>query len=416
MCTPTPKPPAYVPFRDSVYNDGTIAEEVPNTSVLTIVDLYRGTGTAPSMVIDTKGNLVGSLDLSGDDVSNVVASPFPSSGDPAKSFSLVDRGEFTSTQIADGRAWYVANNADPSQIDVALPDHCRSAMACDSSGFPVDHTGPRSARNEDRHPLRYTYEVDGSLAGASGDYTCAYEMSDEDSTCRVTNQNDHFRFIGPWVFTPAASSRVRVDDAEFMYFGWWARQTNTDGSWDYRTFHGPTETGADGNRSTGGEMSQLSGSATYQGPAVGHYSFYQPLTAQSEYGEFNATATLTADFEEDEVHGFIDDFDVHSDWHLTLKHGDIETGDNDAATTGNDGTVTDNPGGVSWRIDGEADAAPDTGSWEAAFYSDLPSAEQQRTSTDGEEDAVPTGMAGTFEAAYHNVGRIIGAFGARKQP
>ena len=70
-------------------------------------------------------------------------------------------------------------------------------------------------------------------------------------------------------------------------------------------------------------MSRLSGSATYQGPAVGHYSFYQPLTAQSEYGEFNATATLTADFEEDEVHGFIDAFDVHSDWHLTLKHGAI---------------------------------------------------------------------------------------------
>ena len=77
--------------------------------------------------------------------------------------------------------------------------------------------------------------------------------------------------------------------------------------------------------------------------------------------------------------------------------------------------MSDNPGGVSWRIDGEADAALDTGSWEAAFYSDLPSADRQRTSTD-EEDAVPTGMAGTFEAAYHNVGRIIGAFGAHKQP
>ena len=31
-------------------------------------------------------------------------------------------------------------------------------------------------------------------------------------------------------------------------------------------------------------------------------------------------------------------------------------------------------------------------------------------------EAVPTGIAGTFEAKYHNVGRIIGAFGAHKQP
>ena len=313
--------PEHVPFRDSVYNDGTSATEVPNTSALTIVDLYRGTGAVPSMVVDSEGDVVGSLDLSGDDVSNVVSSPFPRSGDPAESFSLVDRG-FTPDEIAAGRMWYVAeNDNDPDTSPGTPPAHC--GTECTSSGVPVGYTGPRSGRNLDRYPLRYTYEQGGSLSGASGTYTCAYEMLDADSTCRVTNQNDHFRFVGDWVFTPGASARVRVDDAEFMYFGWWARQTNTDGSWDYRTFHGPTGTEEDGNRSTVDEMSQLSGSATYQGPAVGHYSFYQPLTAQSEYGEFNATATLTADFEEDEVHGFVDDFDVHSDWHLTLKHGDI---------------------------------------------------------------------------------------------
>ena len=71
-------------------------------------------------------------------------------------------------------------------------------------------------------------------------------------------------------------------------------------------------------------MSQLTGSADYAGPAIGRYSFYQPLTGQSDYGEFTATATLTADFVQDELHGTVDDFDSHPDWTLTLKHGDYQ--------------------------------------------------------------------------------------------
>ena len=57
--------------------------------------------------------------------------------------------------------------------------------------------------------------------------------------------------------------------------------------------------------------------------------------------------------------------------------------------------------------------APDSGTWEAAFHSNLSAA--QRTSTVG-EDAVPTGTAGTGEAAYHDIGAITGAFGAHEQP
>ena len=227
-----------------------------------------------------------------------------------------------------------------------------------------------------------------------------------ETDCRVTNQNNHFRFHGPWVFTPLrTTSAVRVVDKEFMYFGWWARQDNSTGEWTFRTFHGPS--GAVGNRSTADEISNLSGTATYRGPAVGQYSFYQPLTAQSDYGEFSATATLRANFDNNMVDGTIDQFDQHPDWTLTLKHRQINNGVI-APSTSDDGMQA-----VSWQIDGEAVAAPDSGTWEAAFYSNLP--DEQRDSTD-DEDAVPTGMAGTFEASYEHVGEIIGAFGAHKQP
>ena len=377
--------PDSVPFKDSTYNTGG-----------TIVGLYGRTDndpettdfdeSAPGMVVDDN-QVVGSVQISKtgtpENWDDAAASAFPRSGDSRKDFDPIDRGEFTPAERE-------TRNADNN---------------------PDNDVTSGQVRNVDRYPLRYTYETSGRLGGASGTFTCASGAMETD--CRVTNQNNHFRFLGPWLFTPlSATSSVRVDDFEFMYFGWWAQQANSDGSWKFGTFHGPMGTDEDGNRVHADEMSRVDGAATYVGPAVGQFSFYQPLTAQSEYGEFTATATLTANFDDDELHGTIDQFDVHEDWTLTLKHGEIST--SGAATAGNNGMVPDNLGGVSWQIDGEAVAAPDSGAWEAAFYSNLPDS-QRDTSIPQDEDAVPTGIAGTFQAAYHNVGRIIGAFGAHKQ-
>ena len=62
-----------------------------------------------------------------------------------------------------------------------------------------------------------------------------------------------------------------------------------------------------------------------------------------------------------------------------------------------------NDGGVTWSING---APQDSGKWEAQFYSNLPAAEST--------GVVPYGIAGTFEADYGTVARMIGAFGAHK--
>ena len=390
--------PKQVSFSDSVYNDGVTANEVPNTSDLTVYALYDPSQSGTT-VIDSQGKVVGSLqvgDSGGKDVFSATASPFPKSGDPAKSFTLVDRGKYTTEQRRR------------SQLDSNHADYLDP-----SSWTNDDGTSPYTGkyRNADRYPLRYTYEQSGSLSGAGGMYTCASATAT--TSCRVTNQNDHFRFVGPWVFTPSSSAKVRVEDAEFMYFGWWARETNPGGAWTFRTFHGPTGTDGNGNRSSADEISQLSGTATYKGPAVGYYSFYQPQTTHSEYGEFSAKATLTANFtsagdgsgaEEESVHGSIDQFVDHPDWTLTLKQTNISGG-----------LVPSGTNSVSWSIKGEATAAPDSGTWEAAFYSNLPDSKRGGAGNPN-EDATPTGMAGTFEAKYHHVGAIIGAFGAHKQP
>ena len=397
------QPPTSVPFKDSTYKDETAGEA--------IVGLYDPSDATPTEVVDNN-KVVGSVSISASggqaNRPDAAASQFPRSGDPRKDFDQTDRG-FTQTEfdaLADDATRAEAAGLTEAQF-LAL------ATNADTGDDAEERFGKltRLHRNLNRYPLRFTSEVSGTLGRASGTYTCASAAATD---CRVTNQNTHFRFHGPWVFTPSsATSAVRVDDAEFMYFGWWARQANSDGSWTFRTFHGPTTDSTDtptGNRSTGPEISQLSGTATYVGPAVGQYSFYQPLTAQSEYGEFSATATLRANFDNDMVDGTIDQFDKHDDWTLTLNHRTISAGIvPPTAATGDD-----HENAVSWQIDGEAVAAPDSGTWEAAFYSNLPAS--QRTTTTEDEDAVPTGMAGTFEAQYHNIGTIVGAFGAHKQP
>ena len=84
-----------------------------------------------------------------------------------------------------------------------------------------------------------------------------------------------------------------------------------------------------GNRSTFAEISQLTGSATYQGIAVGQFAYYQPFGGGlSAGGDFNARATLTATFSDvsnvpGTVRGTIDQFDDYPDWTLTLKQGPI---------------------------------------------------------------------------------------------
>ena len=427
--------------RLDVYSDAEAATSSPfnsvyheavggNAATAVVVDRYNPDADAATTVIDDN-KVVGSVQISTTaepaDRSDAASSLFPRSGAPRKDFDQSDRGEYTLAQrqtvldeynpaLAAARAANQALTPGNRRTDAQVIATVRAALTTENATDILDHTG--LFRNQDRYPLRYTAEVGGSLGGASGTYTCASSDTTGEADCRVTNQNNHFRFVGPWVFTPSsASATVRVDDSEFMYFGWWARQSNSTGVWTFQTFHGPTETGADGNRSTAAEISRLSGTATYKGTAVGQFSFYQPNTAQSDYGGFTAAAELTADFgantshTDGTVYGTIDDFTAtrtgqsYSDWSLTLKSGAIS---NVSATAAN------STNGVSWSIEGEAIAAPDAGFWEAAFYSNLPA--DQRTTATPNEDAVPTGIAGTFEAAYHHVGRMIGAFGAHKEP
>ena len=202
--------------------------------------------------------------------------------------------------------------------------------------------------------------------------------------------------------------RIVVPDAEYMWFGVWARQTvrlatppeQPTELWRFDARHGGTHAVTD--------LSAATGSATYTGPAAGRYAVYEPDTGDSSIGSFTASATLQADFDAspNTVSGTITGFSNDSSWSLGLQQRNI-SGGTTAAIAPDEDTVT-------WTIDGIPD---DSGVWEAGFYSDLEvtgSTDQSRT-----VDYQPHGIAGTFEATYDPSGvgaraAVIGGFGAHR--
>ena len=172
-----------------------------------------------------------------------------------------------------------------------------------------------------------------------------------------------------------------------MHFGWW-KQENSDSSLAFATFSGGVYSGTTGG---GTNFDLLGGSATYRGPAAGQYAIEQPAGSESGAGSFTASTELTANFSANTLSGSVTNFSNAPDWELTLNAASMAGGNVEAA---DGGTVT-------WEI-GDA-TSQHTGGWTAEFFSEAPYVGQ-----------TPDGVAGTFDAQFDDVGRLTGAFGARK--
>ena len=217
----------------------------------------------------------------------------------------------------------------------------------------------------------------GTFDGASGTFECT-------RTCTVEHEggSTYNLSAGTWSFTTSNTARVSVDDDSYMYFGWWKREQESNESFSFEMF-------SSGMHEVDNISDVLTGTATYTGPAVGQYAIYQPLGTQTESGSFTARAELTANFgaadAEGMLSGRVTNFSNASDWSITLSSKEISGG-----------AVID--GDVSWTIAGDTE---DGGMWDAKFFSDV----------DGFA-GYPEGVAGTFDAKFDSVGRLIGAFGA----
>ena len=232
----------------------------------------------------------------------------------------------------------------------------------------------------------------GSFHGVPGTYSCAPA---DGAPCTATKATTGLTLAGAWTFKPTnPEARVTdVKDSLYASYGWWL-YTAAGGSLTASAF--TDDVGDTSGTDVGG---LVAGTATYSGGAAGHYALSSSTGGTNDSGRFTARAMLEADFQTDMVTGTIDNFmgnDGESrDWTVELKKA-VLANDGGIARAADDDTV--------WTIG--ADAAAASGEWSGALK-----ATQAASDTSG----VPEVATGTFYSEYGTAGRMVGAFGAKKQ-
>ena len=316
-----------------------------------------------------------------------------------ETFTVTDQGP-SETQKQAARDAKAARDADIARLRADnIDDNEQDLTPYDTS--QVDY---RLAVRNMRYPERYSIDISGMLQGAPGTFRCAGTGVDAGSggscTVDLSGPNNYVFANGngvEWQFIPtSATSKVSIPDGEYMWFGWWKREPietlpNADNAvFDYAANYGGT------NEVT--NIADATGSATYEGAAIGYYGFYDIEAAEddrSRSGRFQAKAALIADFDatgQGTLSGSITEFDTEPTWSVTLKSQTISSGAVEAAADT-----------VSWSIRG---LPRDGGQWEAQFYSNFESPA---------DTAQPTGVAGAFTAQYGDHRKMIGAFGAERE-
>ena len=264
---------------------------------------------------------------------------------------------------------------------------------------------PKSAPDVGESSFQYAgdHEFDGTYRGVSGTFTCGT------AGCGVTTDADgKVSVTGESEFTPDSITATYDEaDASYVYFGWWLHKP------DGNTRTHMVEAFAGGNQPSEA-VTDVTGTATYMGPAAGKYvtkSFTAGDLTDAQVGHFDATATLTANFDpalagdvpENSIVGSVTDFEQDGEslgnWTVTLAgnaandQGVVEAN----ITDGNfNGLTNVNFGGATTM---------GAGKWQGSFYGAL-----------GTPAAAPGAAAGTFDARVGDSGYVTGAFGATKQP
>ena len=292
----------------------------------------------------------------------------------------------------------------------------------------------------DSDPDHVAFE--GTYHGAEGVFRCSTgaEADPPASMCASTRNSDgSLTLSAMWTFTPNPDAMVQITDGIYMYFGWWLRENlnapaNTGGL-SVQTFAGVKDGASeDGDRTASAAITGLIGKATFEGAAVGKFALYDPAIPGGNAvagGHFTADATLTADFEADEVgtiSGMIDNFllvgnaNGPSDpWSVALMSTALtETAEGIPAglhfATANDEFDPDGDGGAEpimggrgtqWSIGDRKEAR--AGDWGGTFY-DSADGDADATTAD-RNDLTPGYAVGEFSAEYGTIGRMLGAFG-----
>lgn len=247
------------------------------------------------------------------------------------------------------------------------------------------------------------FEEMATFDGAPGTIKCN-GASGESCTVTIDADGKVTTAGANWVFTPADGAMVDVPDASYLYYGFWLKKTEEDGATTYNAVQ--TFTGEVGiNIFSAGEMSNVLGTASYEGGAGGVY-VKKTFTAEgmldtATSGTFTANVGLTAYFGGDDVafskqysvEGSVSDFALsggeENEWSVNLK-ADFE--------------------GTQNSFTGAANGGGDEAAWNGAFYGAV---EETPDTEDGAAKLAPASVTGEFNANFSN-GHVAGAFGAHR--
>ena len=260
--------------------------------------------------------------------------------------------------------------------------------------------------------------LEGQFDGADGEYWC-----DTVGGCDVSTDGDGNlnAVTGDLYFTPADGATVDRPDPDYMYFGYWLRESE-DGNGDPEFEAAGMYWGA--APSPMNYVQMLEGSATYEGSATGLYvrrwTDANNQVLRRRTGQFTADAALNANFggagiaaaDHYSISGTIDNFmtggrAIDPSWRLALQRADFGSG----TTLGPYNDFI----GVAQHVDANGDpisGSVSDGRWSGRFFGNV---EVDNDPVEpGNQSTLPSGVAGDLVGHFNN-GDVIGAFGAERQ-
>ena len=283
-------------------------------------------------------------------------------------------GDMVETRIH--RSYFIQTPANGNYIHLDAPD-----------GYPITNASTNYSANLFNRPVNFQCSQICTVSfNSDGFLVVSFDQADLTAGTRGT-----FRFAATELGTINGHMvTLKQDDRSYSEFGYWAKVDSSP----LRTFTVDIDTFAEVTGALTTIPSALRGTATYEGLAAGFYT----MNEGSARGQFTADVELTADFNDNDISGMVDDFDSVTNmnhnlnsWKLTLE--DAEFDDTNFGNTPSAFSGTTMATGRS------------SGHWQGIFGG------QANPGDSDNSNDYPEGVAGEFVGHFSN-GHAAGAFGA----
>ena len=335
----------------------------------------------------------------------------------------IEAPKATAFATVDGQALNAhtdTTNDDPTVTFEALAVDENSAgvlALVKSDAFAADTVATLTFPDNDTSTMNMdeAFEAAGTYNGADGTYRC-----NGTADCTVTLDADGMitAMSDGWVFTPDAGATSDVADADYLNYGFWLmRTTDEDGEVTYNE----VETFAGSSIPASGSVTDVDGSATYEGDATGVYvkNVYTPSTEGGQKIDYATSGHFTADAELKAYFGQVPVSDTDTTGTIapnllntvtgTINNFELSGGEANAWAVNLTGDIDVDAGTAS----GAANGGGAAGTFNATFHGSTAAFNHDGDATTAEINCQPSSVVGEFDANFSN-GSVAGGFGARK--